>query len=73
VELSEPLIRFAQRLQRASESSDARSALKDADVEIDRWEEMRIGHGHTKRTFAALPFGVQVRLPEGFESKSRPE
>jgi hypothetical protein len=70
IEVSAPLTRFARRLQTADTDSDAIAALRDVNVQLDRWQRSRLPRTD-EHPVAVLPIGVQVRLPRGFERRDR--
>jgi hypothetical protein len=66
VEIIEPVFTLARKLQVAENDDVAATALQEADAQVDEWEHRRRraqpGHGAL-----SLPFGVEIRLPQGFE------
>jgi hypothetical protein len=65
-EILEPIITLARQLLRARDVDVATAALREADVQLDAWEQpRRLSKG--VHEIAWLPFGVEVRLPAGFE------
>jgi hypothetical protein len=67
VEIADPLLTLAERLQEAPEEEEAALALRKADEDLDRLErERRLDPDRHERRRG--PIGVEVHLPEGFSS-----
>jgi hypothetical protein len=68
VEIIEPVITLVHKLQRDESEDIAAGALQEADIRLDDWERpfRERQHAHDGLWF---PFGVEVRLPDGFERR----
>jgi hypothetical protein len=66
VDIADPAVKLAREFWRSIASEGAMLALRKADSELDRWEQ--VGKMvPRKRNIVTLPFGVEVWLPEDFE------
>ena len=68
VEIIEPVVTLARKLQRAENEDTAAAALQEADAQIDDWERPRRAGQH-EHADLWLPFGVELRLPDAFKSR----
>jgi len=68
VEIIEPVVTLARKLQQSENEDMAAAALHAADAQIDDWERPRRA-GQLEHTDLWLPFGVEFRLPDGFRSR----
>lgn len=69
VEVAAPVISLARLLQRTEAPDRAVAALREADAQLDAWEASRRSASR-QRGSVVLPFGVELRLPDGFELRS---
>jgi hypothetical protein len=68
VELAEPIITFAHKLRQAESQDAAAAALREADSQLDVWRFSRQAASREAGRIV-LPFGVELRLPRGFEPR----
>ena len=68
VEIIEPVFTLARKLQVTENDDVAATALKEADRQLDAWQQ-RQRTSQRGRGDLSLPFGVEIRLPQGFESQ----
>lgn len=62
VGIAEPLVVLARDLRKAQSVEEAAVLLRDADAQLDRWQQFRhVGEGLQETT--VLPCGVELRLP----------
>lgn len=66
--IAEPLISLARSFRRADIPHIAVTALQEADSQLDAWEASRRTTTR-QRGNVVLSFGVEVRLPDGFEPR----
>jgi len=62
VEVAEPLIRLARKIQRSNDV-DLAAAMADADLGLDKWENARRAAANERPDSVVLPYGVAIRLP----------
>lgn len=68
VDIIEPVFTLARKLQVAENDDAAATALKEADRQLDDWQQRRRTSQPVQEELW-LPFGVEIRLPQGFESR----
>jgi len=66
VEIAEPLLTMARDLRKAETAEAATEVLQKADTQLDFWEKTHRA-AESDEGKAALPFGVELRLPPEFE------
>jgi hypothetical protein len=64
VEIAEPLLALAERLQEAPTEEEAALAVHKADTELERLQRERSAEPDQHETRG--PIGLEIRLPEGF-------